>query len=245
VGAIQSPLPALHPMEPQSPIQTLPQISVLDRHHLAKQFPPPPVAPPFRQAVLHAMPNVRAAAEQSHSGGLVEGLQRPHHRQQIQPLPAHPGFDVRCRKLFRAIGLLQREPPSARVPGGTDLGEQKIVWRGKIHLDRFWHEMGGLRFVLTRSRKASYGKQSPPGPACTSVPCAEHPCRYAHRIFAYRHLQCAIPILSLFPSVMVPSARQQRGCTPNGRTGPAQASEPKSAIGRRRLVRETAHTNLS
>ena len=100
-----------HLVEPQCAVQSLPQVAILHRNHLAVVFPLPAVAPPFIQAILHALSNVRATANQCDFRRLIEGLKGAYDRQQIEPITSDLGLDVGRLEPFVAVGRLQRESP--------------------------------------------------------------------------------------------------------------------------------------
>lgn len=114
VGQIEPALTTFHPMESQRPIQPLPQVAILDGHHLPEKLPSPAVAPPLGQPVLHSVTNIGATADQGHVRGLVEGLQGANDGQQVEPFSPNLGLHVGHFELLGAVRPAEREPPSAR-----------------------------------------------------------------------------------------------------------------------------------
>ena len=85
---------ALHPMKRQGPIQPLPEIAVLDRHHLAMILPSPIVFAPIGQAVAQAASDVFARRDQCHERRLLECFQSADYGQQFEPLTAQIGLGI-------------------------------------------------------------------------------------------------------------------------------------------------------
>ena len=133
IWPIETPPPALHVVEPQGPIESLPQVRVLHRHHLSEEFPSPAIGSPFRQTIADPLPDVIAAFDQCHSGRLVERFQRPHDRQQVESFAGKVGLGVLGFEPLRPILGPQHELPLAAALGTVDVGEQQEVWCREVH----------------------------------------------------------------------------------------------------------------
>jgi hypothetical protein len=120
-------------MERQGPIQSLPQVPVLDRHHLTEALPSPAITSPFVQPVGQPSVDVLAGRDQGHARGLVERFQTAHNGEQFQPLALEFGLGVSDVEGRRSIGRLQDESPFAPVIPLARVGEQEEVRCGDTH----------------------------------------------------------------------------------------------------------------
>ncbi len=100
---VDPPVAALHRMEPQGTVQSLPEVAVADRHHLSEPLPAPAVIAPFGQPVVDAPTHVVATADQRDASGLVDRLQAADHRQQVEPFPPNVRLVVFRLKPPRAV----------------------------------------------------------------------------------------------------------------------------------------------
>jgi hypothetical protein len=130
---VETPPLALHVVEPQGPIESLPQVRVLHWHHLAEEFPPPTVGSPFRQTIADPLPDVIAASHQCHLGRLVERFQRPDESKQVEPFAGEVGLGVIGFKPLRPITGPQHELPLTAALGTVNVGEQQEVWCREVH----------------------------------------------------------------------------------------------------------------
>ena len=133
MGGVESAAPAHHIVILQGVVHPLPEIRVLHGHHLPKELPSPAVGSPFRKAVMDPLPDVVAAIDDCHAGGLIESLQGPNDRQQIESLAVEAGLGVGGLEPLAAIVGSQNEPPLPGAFGPIDFREQQIVRGCWVH----------------------------------------------------------------------------------------------------------------
>ncbi len=75
VCRIDPPRAAVHLVKLHRPVKPLPQIAVLDRHHLSKVFPAPSVLTPFAQSVADPFADIAARSPDRHARRLPQGLE--------------------------------------------------------------------------------------------------------------------------------------------------------------------------
>ena len=132
-STIETLSPALHIVEPQCPIESLPQVRVLHGHHLPKKFPPPAVGSPFLQTIANPLPDVIAAIDQRHSRRLVKRFQRPDDRQQVKSFAAEVRLGILGFKPLRSILGPQHELPLTATLGTVNAGVQQKVGCREVH----------------------------------------------------------------------------------------------------------------
>lgn len=133
VRGIDPPMATLDLVETQSPVHALPQVTVLDRDHLPERFPPPAIPPPFGQPKPDALSNVETRCHQRDPRGLIQGLQPPHHGQQLQAFPPNLRFHIVGDHTLRPVRRSQHESPPPGLGRLTRLREQQVVRRRKAH----------------------------------------------------------------------------------------------------------------
>jgi hypothetical protein len=124
---------AFHIVELQRPIEPLPEVGVLDGHHLPEELPPPIAAAPFGEPVANARPDIIATVHKRYPRRLIERLQRPDDRQQIKPFDGQVGLGVVSLKPLHAILAAEHELPLSAATAAVDVRDQMEVWRGGYH----------------------------------------------------------------------------------------------------------------
>ena len=114
---IETPPPALDFVESQGPIESLPQVRVLHRHHLPEEFPAPAVGPPVWKPKTDPLPDVVAALDQGHTRRLIERFQGPHDRQQIEAFAGDLG-----------LGIVGFELPRAGLSSAARTASRPLPW---------------------------------------------------------------------------------------------------------------------
>ena len=130
---IETPPLALHVVESQGPIESLPQVPVLHRHHLPEEFPSPAVASPFRKSIPDPLPDVIAAFDQRHPGRLVERFQRPNNSQQVESFAGEIWFGILGCEALRPVLAAEHELPLTAALSTVDVGRQQEMWCRKVH----------------------------------------------------------------------------------------------------------------
>jgi hypothetical protein len=130
---IESASPAFHIVESESAVQPLPEVRVLHRHHLSKEFPTPTIGSPFGKPILNPLPKVVAAINHGNERGLIQGFHRANHRQQVEPLALDVGFSICGLELLRPVGRSQYKSPPPGALGPIHLGRQQIVRCSEFH----------------------------------------------------------------------------------------------------------------
>lgn len=120
-------------MDGKRAIQTLPEVMVLDRHHLAEGFPGPAVTAPFVQTVGDSAADVIAASDQGHARGLVEGFEAANDSQELQSRAMDRRLGVLGLEAGGSIHGLQDESPASVGPVFLGAGVQQEVGRLNAH----------------------------------------------------------------------------------------------------------------
>lgn len=113
-------------MKPQCPIKPLPEVAVPNRGHTPVEFPFPTAASPIGQALLQAVTDVSAAADERDFRRFIERLKRPDKRQQFQAIPSDRRFHIGSLKTRSSVGVANREPPATGSPP-VDVDNENVL----------------------------------------------------------------------------------------------------------------------
>ncbi len=133
VRQVETPGAALHLMEIECPVDPLPEVAVLDRHHLAEMLPLPSVMPPLGQPLGQAAVDVTAGRDERHAGGLGQSLEPPHHGQQLETLAADVRLFVAGFELVAAVNRLEDKSPLSPLLFSVRFRKQQEMWFSCVH----------------------------------------------------------------------------------------------------------------
>jgi len=118
---IESPRAALEAVIIERPVDPLPKVRILDRHHAAKTLPAPTVVTPLLKTAAKTSADVAALGDQRDARWLVERFESTNDGQEFQPL---------ARRLRLAFGDREPLPVVDRLEHKTPLICQAGGWAG-------------------------------------------------------------------------------------------------------------------
>lgn len=130
---IYPPGAALQLVVTERSVNPLPEIPVLDGHHLPEAFPLPAVLPPLGKAETNTFAHVSALRDESHLGGLVEGFQTADNAQQLKPFAARIRINIVGHQTLRPVAGAEHEAPATGLLGIVGLGDEDEVWGRTVH----------------------------------------------------------------------------------------------------------------